>query len=59
MWSLFYLFFLLLSGVCIGITVKKIEKDIYRPYYLKPVIIGYSVMGLVFFIVSIIFFIQL
>jgi hypothetical protein len=59
MWSLFYLVFLLLSGVCVGITVKKIQKDIYRPYYLKPIHIGYSLIGFLFFVLSLIFFIQL
>jgi len=55
-WFLFYGLLLLILGTCVWITVRKIKKDTYNPYFLKHVIIGYGAMGSVFLVISFIFF---
>lgn len=59
MWFLFYLLLLLVLGVCTGITVKKIRKDPYNPYYLRHVIIGYACAGALFLVASLVLLVQL
>ncbi|EKD92741.1 MAG: hypothetical protein ACD_28C00346G0003 [uncultured bacterium] len=59
MWTIFYLLVLLLAGSCVGITVKKIKNDIYHPYYLRPILITYTLVGLLFFVASFILFLQI
>lgn len=56
MWYIFYGLLLLVLGVCVWITVKKVKKDIYNPYYLKHVLIGYSIAGTAFLAASFILF---
>jgi hypothetical protein len=57
--AIFYIVLLLVLAVSTGITVKKIKKDLYRPYYLKHVIVFYSVMGVVFLLSSAILLISI
>lgn len=57
MWYLFYALLLLILGTCAWITVRKVKKDPYNPYFLKHVLIGYGFMGVVFLVASFILFI--
>lgn len=59
MWVLFYLLFLSMLGMCVGITVKKIQKDPYNPYYLRHVIIGYACAGALFLVGSLVLLFQI
>lgn len=56
MWYLFYGLLLLVLGVCVWITVKKVKKDTYNPYYLRHVLIGYGIAGCLFLVASFILF---
>lgn len=58
-WSLFFFLLLLVLGVCVGITIRKIRKDIYNPYFLKVICLFYGLMGVVFVVMSFTFFFQL
>lgn len=58
-WILLYAVMLLTLGTCVGITLKKVKNDPYNPYFLKHVIVGYSVAGALFLLASLIFLIQL
>jgi len=51
-WFLFYGLLLLIVGTCVWITVRKIKKDTYNPYFLKHVIVGYGAAGTAFLIAS-------
>lgn len=59
MWFLFYLLLLLSLGACVGITMRKIKKDPYNPYYLKHVVIGYAVAGVVWVVISFVLLVQI
>jgi hypothetical protein len=52
MWYIFYGLLLLVLGTCVWITVKKVKKDTYNPYYLKHVLVGYGFAGGLFFAAS-------
>lgn len=58
-WLSLYGILLLVLGTCVWITVKKVKNDPYNPYFLKHVLVGYGVMGGVFFVASLIFLFQL
>lgn len=51
-WLLFYGLLLLLLGTCVWITIRKIKKDVYNPYFLKHVLVGYGSIGALFFVAS-------
>jgi len=51
-WFLFYTVLLLVLGTCIWITIRKIKKDTYNPYFLKHVQVGYGSMGAIFLVSS-------
>jgi len=55
-WFLFYSLLLLTLGTCVWITIRKVKKDTYNPYFLKHVLVGYSATGSLFVIASFIFF---
>lgn len=54
MWYIFYALLLLILGTIVWITTRKIKRDPYNPYFLKHVIVGYSIMGAVFLVASLI-----
>lgn len=56
MWYIIYGLLLLVLGTCVWITIKKVRKDIYNPYYLKHVLIGYGFAGALFLVASFILF---
>ena len=59
MWYLFYLLLLLVLGAGVGITLRKIKKDPYNPYYLKHVMIGYALAGAIFVVISLVLLLQI
>ena len=58
MWFLFYLLLLLALGVCVGITMRKIKRDPYNPYYLQHTVIGYAIAGAIFVVISFVLLLQ-
>jgi len=55
-WFLFYGLLLLTLATSVWITIRKVKKDTYNPYFLKHVLIGYGATGSLFLIASFIFF---
>jgi len=55
-WFLLYSLLLLALGTCVWITIRKVKKDAYNPYFLKHVIVGYGATGAVFLIASFVLF---
>lgn len=55
-WFLFYGLLLLVLGTCIWITIRKVKKDTYNPYFLKHVLVSYGATGTLFLVASFIFF---
>jgi len=51
-WFLSYGLLLLVLGTCVWITMRKIRRDTYNPYFLKHVLVGYGAIGSVFFVAS-------
>ncbi len=51
-WFLFYGLLLLTLGTCAWITIRKVKKDTYNPYFLKHVLVSYGATGAVFLIAS-------
>lgn len=51
-WFLFYGVLLLILGTCVWITIRKIKKDTYNPYFLKHVVVGYGAAGAAFLVAS-------
>ncbi len=56
-WFLFYGLLLMVLGTCAWITVRKVKKDTYNPYFLKHVLVGYGATGAVFLVASFVLFI--
>lgn len=52
MWYIFYALLLLILGTLVWITIQKIKKDTYNPYYLKHVQVGYGIAGAIFLVAS-------
>ncbi|MDP2691895.1 MAG: hypothetical protein Q8O95_05865 [bacterium] len=58
-WTFLFFLVLLVVGVVSWITINKIRRESYSPYFLKPIVIFYAFGGAVFLLISILFLIRL
>ncbi|MDP3975686.1 MAG: hypothetical protein Q8P95_02100 [bacterium] len=59
MWYLLSFILLLILGVCVLITLNKVKREIYNPYYLRHVLAGSAFFGVLFLALSLYFLFQL